>query len=73
MCLMVVYFKNKKQIKTMIAICAGVLIYEIEQNWTARTFDYYDIIASLLGLGISIIIFNLFSVKYLPEDENISK
>ncbi len=55
----------------MIAISAGIVLFEMEQIRTSRTFDYYDIIANLIGLGISFIIFNKFSVKDSQEEENI--
>ena len=41
-------------------VTTGILTYEIEQNWSSRTFDYLDIVATIIGLGISIFIFKIF-------------
>jgi len=56
------YF-SKQPIKTMIYITSGVIIYEIEQIWTSRIFDYMDIIASVLGLVVAILIHKLMINK----------
>ena len=69
LCLIAAFLLKKRQIQAMIAICAGIILYEIEQLCTSMVFDCYDIVASLIGLVISIIIFNKFSVKYTPEEE----
>ena len=55
--LIAAYFTKSNPIKTMMAVTIGILFYEIEQIWTSRTFDYMDIIASLLGLGIAILVY----------------
>jgi len=54
--LIAAYFTKSNPIKTMMAVTLGVLFYEIEQIWTSWTFDYMDIIASLLGLGVAVLI-----------------
>ena len=51
------FWVKKGHIKTMIAVSCGILVYELEQYWTDRTFDYFDIIATILGLGMSVLIF----------------
>ena len=56
MCLFAAFWVKKGQIKTMIFVTIGILIYETEQIWTSRTFDYLDIIATIVGLGISVLI-----------------
>ena len=56
LCLFAAYWTEKKRIKKMIFVACGLLAYEIEQIWTSRTFDYLDIIATIIGLGISILI-----------------
>ncbi len=63
LCLFAAYLTKKRPIKTMIFASCGILIYEIEQNWTSRTFDYLDIVATIIGLGISILIFKLFAKR----------
>jgi len=63
MCLFASYWTNKGHIKTMIFVTSGILTYEIEQYWTERTFDILDIIATIIGLGVSILIFKLFDRK----------
>ena len=60
LCLFAAYLTKKGHIKTMIFASCGILTYEIEQNWTSRTFDYLDIVATIIGLGISIFIFKIF-------------
>jgi len=59
LCLFASFFTKTGTIKTMI----GLLAYEIEQYWTSRTFDKLDIIATIIGLVISILIFNMFVEK----------
>ena len=56
-CLFAAYWIKKRHIQTMVFVTAGVLTYEIEQIWTSRTFDYLDILATVIGFGISILIF----------------
>ncbi|MGM0582768.1 MAG: hypothetical protein ACQETL_18985 [Bacteroidota bacterium] len=62
-CLFAAYWVKKGQIKTMIFVTVGVLVYETEQIWTSRTFDYLDVLATIIGLGISIPIFKGLSNK----------
>lgn len=62
LCLFATFWMKKGHIKTMIYVTVGLLIYEIEQNWTDRVFDYFDIIATVVGFVISILIF-----KYLKK------
>ena len=59
-CLVAAFFTRKSHIKTMIFVSCGILTYEIEQNWTSRAFDYRDITATVIGLVISIFIFNRY-------------
>ncbi|GHB55615.1 hypothetical protein GCM10008107_00390 [Psychrosphaera saromensis] len=42
--------------KSWFALTCGALIYEFEQYWTSRVFDYNDVIATLLGLVLIVII-----------------
>ena len=55
MCLFAAFWV-KKRIKTIIFVTVGILAYEIEQIWTSMTFDYLDIIAIIVGFGISVLI-----------------
>ncbi|MRT94056.1 hypothetical protein [Ancylomarina sp. 16SWW S1-10-2] len=57
------YFTKKKPIVTMASVSLGILAYETEQIWTSKTFDYADIIATLLGFGLSVLILNVTSKK----------
>jgi len=34
----------------------GNLIYEIEQCWSSRIFDLYDVIATLLALSLFLLV-----------------
>ena len=63
LCLFASFFTKTGTIKTMIFVSIGLLAYEIEQYWTSRTFDKLDIIATIIGLVISILIFNMFVEK----------
>jgi hypothetical protein len=54
---------KKKPIISMAFVTLGILAYEIEQVWTDMTFDYADIIATLVGYGLSVLIVNITSKK----------
>jgi hypothetical protein len=60
LCLFTSFWTKTGTIKRMIFITIGLLAYEIEQYWTDRTFDILDIIATIIRLVISILIFNIF-------------
>jgi arginine exporter protein ArgO len=52
----------KKYISVVFFITLGAIASEIEQLWTERTFDYIDIIASIIAAIISIVLYKkLFS------------
>jgi len=53
----------KEHINATLFITLGVLAYEIEQHWTERTFDYLDIIASIIAAMISIILYKKVFIK----------
>lgn len=63
LCLFAAYLTRKNHITTMIFVSCGILAYEIEQIWTSRAFDYLDIIATIMGLVISILIFNRYAKR----------
>jgi len=44
--------------KTALAVTLGALLYELEQAWTSRVFDCYDIIATALAFAVMIVIHN---------------
>ncbi len=69
-CLIIPMFVQKRPIRTMIFATIGILAYELDQIWTSRTFDFQDIIATLVGLGIAVLIFNRFDSKADSEDNN---
>ncbi len=52
----------------MIYCTIGVLVYEAEQLWTSRTFDYFDIFATISGLIFAISIFKIISRKWEMEN-----
>lgn len=54
---------KKKPIISMAFGTLGILAYETEQIWTDMTFDYADIIATLVGYGLSVLIVNITSNK----------
>ncbi len=66
-CLIIPQFVKQRQIRSMIYTTLGVLTYELEQVWTNRTFDLLDIIATLVGFGIAVFIFNRFARKANSE------
>lgn len=47
----------KKYVSVVFFITLGVLAYEIEQLWTKRTFDYLDIIATIIAAVIAIVLY----------------
>jgi arginine exporter protein ArgO len=47
----------KKYISVVFFITLGAIAYEIEQLWTERTFDYLDIIASIIAAVIAIVLY----------------
>jgi VanZ family protein len=53
----------KKPMSYSIGVCLGIAIYEILQIYMPeRTFDIFDIIASLLGLAVTLCIYQLFKI-----------
>jgi hypothetical protein len=54
-----IFYKNiefSSYQKSWLALTGGALLYEFEQYWTSRVFDTYDVIATLLGLALIVII-----------------
>ncbi len=60
-CLFAAYWIKKGHIKTMLFVTIGILVYEFEQIWTSRTFDFFDVFATLIGFGISATIYKYLS------------
>lgn len=56
-CLLAAFFTKTKTIKIMIFCTIGILLYEAEQIWTSRTFNFLDILATKLGLVLAIFIY----------------
>ncbi len=69
-CLFAAFIIKKRHIKTMIFCTVGVLVYETEQLWTLRTFDYLDIFATIFGLVIAISIYKVRSRKWKLKNVN---
>jgi len=63
LCMLPLIIVKKQHIKTMGFVVSGLLIYEMEQHWTDRTFDILDIIAIILGYLTSILVFKIFKEK----------
>ena len=73
-CLFTAFLLNKGHVKAMIFCAIGAMTYEIEQFWTTRTFDYLDVLATIIGFGLSILIFKRISKKdklYISKPKTI--
>jgi len=60
-----------KYILTVFFITLGTIAYEIEQLWTKRTFDYIDIIASIIAALISIVLYKKIFSNRIEKLSNI--
>ena len=48
------------------AVTAGFILYELLQTFIpGRTFDVYDIIASIVGFGLSLRSYLLLKIKFI--------
>jgi len=45
----------KKQTQAIMAIGIGLILYELEQYFTIRVFDFADIISSIIGTSLGLI------------------
>jgi len=61
LCLFVSFWNTKNHIRSMMFVTLGILTYEMEQIWTDRVFNYLDVAATIVGLGLSVLIFKYFS------------
>jgi hypothetical protein len=52
----IAFVVKKQKIKAMMYGTTGVLVYEFEQVWTSRTFDYLDIAATIGAFGIALLV-----------------
>ena len=48
--------KFESVIKYSFIVMLGALSYEIEQYWSSRVFDFYDVVATLLAFSLVLII-----------------
>ena len=62
-CMFIVFVSAKRPLEKMIYNTCGILLYELEQLWSYRTFDFLDIAATLAGLGLAILIYQRVGVK----------
>jgi len=62
-CMFIVFVSAKRPLEKMIYTTCGILLYELEQLWSYRTFDFLDIAATLAGLGLAILIYQRVGVK----------
>ncbi|MEE4198608.1 MAG: hypothetical protein V2I54_13295 [Bacteroidales bacterium] len=69
-CLFIAFVTTKRTLEKMIFATCGILLYETEQLWTYRTFDFGDIAATLSGLGLAILIYKRAGIKDKPLTEN---
>ncbi len=60
-CLFVSFFVTKKTVSIMIFSTVGILLYETEQILTSRTFDYLDVLATIIGLVAAISIYKMIN------------
>jgi len=68
-CLFIAFVSAKRTLEKMIYTTCGILLYEIEQLWSYRTFDFLDIAATLAGLGLAILIYKRVEVKRRQQIE----
>lgn len=48
----------------------GAAVYELEQSYTSRVFDYLDLIATCVGLGLALLISEvILKDKVEPAEE----
>lgn len=50
------HLKLHSVLKTSFLLMLGALIYEIEQYWSSRTFDLYDVLATLLAFFVFLLV-----------------
>lgn len=62
-CLFIAFVSAKRPLEKMIYTTCGILLYEVEQLWSYRTFDFLDIAATIAGLGLAILIYKRVRVK----------
>lgn len=55
-CLLMAGFSNKDHLKNMVWAAVGATMYELEQYYTSMVFDYKDLLATGIGLGLAILI-----------------
>lgn len=68
-CLLMAGFSNKNYIKNMLWTAAGATVYEVEQYYTSMIFDYKDLLATGVGLGMAILIGKIVFRKKKEEVE----
>jgi len=61
----------KQHVIAVFFITLGTIAYEIEQLWTERTFDYTDIIASIIAAIISIVLYKKLFSNRIEKSSNI--
>jgi len=62
-CLFIAFVSTKRPLEKMISTTCGILLYELEQLWSYRTFDFLDIAATIAGLGLAILIYKRVEIK----------
>lgn len=55
-CLLLSGFSSKSNGSSILFAALGAMAYEIEQQYTSRTFDYKDLLATAAGLLVAILL-----------------
>lgn len=62
-CMFIAFLVRKRQVIAMMFGALGALVYEAEQIWTNRTFDFYDVSMVFAGFGVSVLILRILTKK----------
>lgn len=69
LCLVIAAIKKKDEVSSLSFVALGNMVYELEQIFTSRTFDYKDLIAIFLGYSLSLtILFHHKKTKAIKSD-----
>jgi len=55
-CLLIAAFSQKHPTKNMVYAAAGATVYELEQYYTSMVFDFNDMLATGIGLGVAVLL-----------------
>jgi len=60
----------KNPIGIIVSISCGSLVYEVEQIWSHRIFDYMDVIAIIIGFIVAVAIVKLTNITQFSTSHN---